>query len=74
MLKCLSEEAIKAAVSVADAMASQREAFIAFEKKQVSIPERIIATTAHGSTLFKPFLTDEAFGLKVCSFHNFLEV
>jgi ornithine cyclodeaminase/alanine dehydrogenase-like protein (mu-crystallin family) len=67
MLKCLSEDAIKAAVSVKDAMASQREAFIALESNKVTIPERIIASTSYGSTLFKPFLTEQSFGLKVVS-------
>ena len=67
MLRCLSEEAIKASISVADALASQREAFLALEGKKVVVPERIIATTSHGSSLFKPFLCDDSFGLKVVS-------
>ncbi len=70
MLKCLSEDSIKAAISVAEAMASQREAFVALEMKKVQIPERIIASTSHGSSLFKPFLTEDTFGLKVVSVRN----
>lgn len=67
MLRCLSEDAIKACISISDAMASQREAFLALEHKKVQVPERIIASTSHGSSLFKPFLSEDAFGLKVVS-------
>jgi ornithine cyclodeaminase/alanine dehydrogenase-like protein (mu-crystallin family) len=66
-MRCLSDAAIRKGVPLAAAVQNQREAFVALEQRVVQVPERVIATTSHGTTLFKPFLNEQLFGLKVVS-------
>ncbi len=66
-MRCLSEEALRRHVSFAAAIESQQAAFVALQRGEVAVPERIVCATAGGPTLFKPFVTDAVMGLKVVS-------
>lgn len=67
-MRVLREESIRRGVSMERAIESQRAAFAALHQSDsVHIPQRVIADTAHGPVLFKPFVGARNFGLKVVS-------
>lgn len=64
----LSEDVIRKTLSVDEAVRSQEDAFKAFHKGEVAVPERLIHTDVNGTVLFKPFIAPRScFGLKVVS-------
>lgn len=60
-----SDDDIKKNLCLADAIKSQREAFVALHQGSVQIPQRTIVRTQQGAVLFKPFVSEQDFGLKV---------
>lgn len=67
MIKIITESDLREKLSLEKSIESQENAFLAFEKGEVEIPERIISKFGDSVTLFKPFVSKEVFGLKVCS-------
>lgn len=66
-MRVLSEAKIRAQVPIRAAIDNQRRAFRALEEGSVKVPERIIASNKFGPVLYKPFVSDDVFGLKVVS-------
>jgi len=70
-MRVISESVLRSRIPLDKAVANQRDAFRVYEvsktSNEVVIPERLIGPTSSGVVLFKPFLSDEAFGLKVVS-------
>ena len=69
-LPVFSDDEIKVKLSLSDAIASQREAFLAIHRKEVQIPQRTIVKTHQGAVLFKPFVSEQDFGLKVVAAYS----
>jgi hypothetical protein len=73
-LRIISEDVLRAHIPLKEAIANQRECFDTFKRsektKEVLVPERIISASKYGPILFKPFISDQVFGLKVVSVRN----
>lgn len=66
----LSDDEIKASLSFQAAIENQRAAFLSLHHGEVEIPERTIVKTSQGAVLFKPFVSDQIFGLKVVAAYS----